>query len=100
MDSPTSLPTLNAAGLSSVEPPAVSTKSFVMKGTPCSGLRGSPHITARSAASAYPVASPTKVTIALILEFTASIRSTWARSTSTGESSFSRIRRANSVASA
>ena len=79
--------------------PSVSKTSFTVKGTPCRGPSDSPFITSRSASRAWSRADSFGITMALMAEFTESLRSRCAWTISTGDTSFDRIRCANSVAS-
>ena len=79
--------------------PLVGVRSLMAKGTPCSGPRSSPAITAASAARAFSSASSGKLKQKqLIAGFTSSMRASAFRTRSPGESSLLRTSRAISVA--
>ena len=79
--------------------PAVSMESLAVNGTPCSGPSASPARMAASAARAEASASCATDTIAFTFGLTAAMRSRWAWTISTGETSRVRISSARRVAS-
>ena len=80
-----------------VRRPAVSSESLIVHGTPWSGPAGSPRRSLPSASRARSSASGASVTTALSAGLTTSIRSRHARTTSTDDTSRSRISAANWV---
>src|SRR2546426_2890600 len=82
-----------------VRTPRVNARSLIEYGTPCSGPRGPPRMTAASASRARASAvSAVSVQNALSVGFTRSMRSRAARVSSTGESCLARIIVTSSVA--